>query len=213
MKEPTIQSITLNPENWKLYQENESIRIWVNKFGDLLSINFFPENPNLPEFVGNIHSLRNFYRDTIVQSNGGLVEVEKEFWGDLLLIKTIFKIAQEPTGFTYIASYSIIMESYVFIIKVQCQEKGMTGARECAVLLITEKMGLIPKGTLEGWFYDPYDPSIKNGVLSNFSDQEKYDKYFPDHPLSRARKTLQYIRETMRIRNEISPADCYFKDI
>lgn len=213
MKEPSIQSITLEPENWNLYQENDSIRIWVNNFGDILSLNFFHESPNLPEYVYNIHSLRNFYRDFIVQSNGAIVEVEKEFLNNLLLIKTIFKIAQEPTGFSYIGSYSLIMEEWTFIIKVECQEKGTTGIRESAVLMILDKTGLIPKGTLKGWFYDPYDPEFKSKVLNNMSDQEKYDEFFPNHPLSRVRNTLRYIIQKLKIGDEIKPDNLYFKEI
>ena len=46
----------------------------------------------------------------------------------------------------------------------------MTGARECAVLLVAEMEGLVPKGSLDGWFNDPYDPSLKNKVCGNLSD-------------------------------------------
>ena len=213
MKKPTIHSVQVPFENWKLYQENDSIKIWTNTFGDILSLNFFYENPNLPEFVADIHSLRNFYRDVISESHGSIVEVEKEFLGDFVLIKSIFKISQEITGFIFLASYSLIMESYTFIIKVECPEKGTTGLRESTVLMMCGIDGSIPKGSMEGWFYDPYDPALNDKVSTNISDQEKYDRFFPNHPLTRARATLNQIKKKIIFGDEISLIDQFFKDL
>lgn len=213
MKDVSIESIKIGLDNWNLYEEDASHKIWVNNFSDVLSIGFFPEKPNLPQYVGDIHSLRNFYRDIITESNGAIVEVEKEILKNFLVVRTIFKIAQDPTGFTYLASFSMIMENYTIIIKVECSEKGTTGLRESIVLLIAEQQGLIPRDTLDGWFYDPYDPAFKGKISNNVSDQEKYDTVLPDHPLSRARKILAYIREKISISDSISPTDQYFKDL
>ena len=125
MKNITIESVNLKPENWIIYDakdEKDKIKIWTNKYGDVLTLNFFKQPHNLPHYVADIHSLRNFYRDIIFESKGALVEVEKEPFEAFTLIRTIFKIPQNPTGFTFLASFSLIMDSYTFIIKVECPE-------------------------------------------------------------------------------------------
>lgn len=219
MKDITIESIKLNLNNWTIYDakdekyNKEKIKIWTNTYGDVLTVNFFKQPPNLPQYVADIHSLRNFYRDIIFDAKGGLVEVEKEPFDAFTLIRSIFKIPQDPTGFTFLASFSLIMESYTFIIKVECPERGMTGTRECAVLLGAEMEGKVPKGTLDGWFTDPYDPSLKNKVCSNLSDQAQYDHFFPEHPLSRARSTLNLIRNNITFGKDMEPSDQYFTDL
>jgi hypothetical protein len=52
-------------------------------------------------------------------------------------------------------------------------------------------------GYLEGWFYDPYDPSYSGVVLHSVSDNEEFDPEFPNHPLTRLRSHLKRIRESL----------------
>ena len=43
------------------------------------------------------------------------------------------------------------------------------------------------------WAQDPYDKSfngVDGSVLRSMSDDQRYDSHFPEHPLSRMRRTL-----------------------
>jgi hypothetical protein len=42
--------------------------------------------------------------------------------------------------------------------------------------------------------------------VSNLADQEKYDESFPDHPLSRTRRKLRSVIETMGFGRDIFEA-------
>ena len=189
------------------------MKIWKNGFGDFLKITFIPAQPDYPETICDLTGLRNLYRVIITNELGALIEVDKEYYSDILLVKTLFKIPQDLTGFTYLGSFTLPMKDYCFVITAECHELGTTGVRECAIMLISEQIGLIPKGTLEGWFSDPYDPEFKNGVLRNLADDEKYDNDFLNYPLTRTRKILSAIKDNMLLKEEIAVSEPFFKSL
>ncbi len=208
----TINSISINLEGWDLLENTESKILWTNKFGDSLSVNFFPKKPDLPRNAPDIKSIRNFYRNMIVQSNGAIVEVEKEYLDSLLAIKTIFKFPQEPSGLTFLASYTIPRDSFSFVLKLTCPERGMTGLRESVILDKALGEGIVDVATRKGWFFDPYDPEFKAPLLSNLADKQEYDAQFPNSPLSRARKGLKEIKENVEFSEEVLKSVRYFLD-
>ncbi len=199
-KKITINSISIPNLNWEKIEDNKSVKRWVNPEQTInLSLNFFNLKPNLP-LTNDIDELRVFYRDQIVNYNGGLVEVETLNLKGFNTIKTVFKIPQEPTGMVYLASFTIAFEDYSFVFKIQAPEIGVTGIRDSVILeklLGEEKITFGDEG-LEGWFNDPYDSELKEGTLMNKSEEKIYDEQFPEHPLSIARALLQ------RIESEIS---------
>lgn len=211
MNEITINSILLDLEGeWELRGNTESEKTWFNKFGDKLSLNFFLKKPDLPEEITDIHALRRMYREMITQANGGIVEVEKDYINSLLNIKTIFKFPQDPTGFAFLASYTIPRKNFSFVLKVQCHEHGVTGMRESIVLDQAIGEGLVDAESKKGWFFDPYDPDNKAPILSNLADREEYDERFPRHPLSRARNIMKVIKDKVKFSDEILNAPKFF---
>lgn len=213
MNELTIDSLVLKLDGWTIIQEDKYIRIWKNDFGDILKLAFIPNPPDFPDTVTNLSDLRDFYRHVITKEHGAIVEINKEYYGDILLIKTLFKIPQESTGFTYLGSFTLPMEDFCFIMTVECHEYGTTGIRESVVLLISEKLGVVPKKTLDNWFSDPYDPDFENGVLRNLSDDEKYDNDFPNHPLTRTRQILKEVLNKILLKEEIAISEPFFKSL
>ncbi|MFX0072735.1 MAG: hypothetical protein ACFFAO_16750, partial [Candidatus Hermodarchaeota archaeon] len=166
-----------------------------------------------PEDAKDIHPIRYLYRSMITQTKGALVEVEKEYLGSLLAIKTIFKFPQDPTGFTFLASYTVPRENFSFILKIQCPEFGPTGIREAMILDKALAEGLVDIKTKKGWFFDPYDPDFTGPVLSNIADKQEYDKQFPDHPLSRARDCLKLIKEKAKFSDEVLNSEKFFLNL
>ena len=60
-----------------------------------------------------------------------------------------------------------------------------------------------PVGKVKDWFKDPYDSKYDKSALYNLADQEKYDDKFPNHPLSRARRKLERIIDSIVFSPEI----------
>ncbi|MDC8003424.1 hypothetical protein POV27_05140 [Aureisphaera galaxeae] len=204
-KKVSIHSISIPHFGWFEEKSNQMVKEWVNtQKGMTVSVNFFNLQPDLPS-IKNIDEVRNFYRQVIAQANGGIVEVDKIQLKGYDTIRTIFKFPQEPFGMAYIASLTIPFESCSYVVKVIAPEIGTTGMRDnvVAMQLLTEgTISLGDKG-YEGWFQDPYDPEIKEGILMNKSEATTYDAQFPDHPLSKVRELLGQIEAEIKFGKEL----------
>ncbi|PJJ67891.1 hypothetical protein [Chryseobacterium geocarposphaerae] len=163
----------------------------------LISLYFFNIPPDLPT-IKDVNSLRDFYRQSIAASGGGLIEVSAFDLQNFPSVKTIFKVPQQEGGMTYLTAVTIPFENCSFVIKTQAVEIGTTGIRDAFVLnrfLENGKVTFDGNG-LKNWFEDPYDPAFKEGTLMNKSEREEYDTEFPQHPLSIARASIdKAIRE------------------
>ncbi|TCI90575.1 hypothetical protein [Tenacibaculum sp. M341] len=190
-----IDSISIPNMNWNIDKNTSDIKQWINPAQTIaLSVNFFDLKPDLPT-IKDIGQLRDFYRNQISNYNGGLVEVEMIDIKGFNVIRTIFKIQQQPTGMTYLASLTIPFENHSYVIKIQAPEIGTTGIRDSMIAskLLNENKITIGDNGYEGWFSDPYNSAISEGLLMNKSEERKYDLDFPEHPLSNARKLLDKI--------------------
>lgn len=107
--------------------------------------------------------------------------------GQCPAVRMIFKAPQQPTGMTYVGSITLPFRDFSFVIKVQCPERGWTGSREAMLLARRMAQGAVPvsEGRIElpGW-----DP-----------DAEDFDAEFPGHPVSRARRVLRRVAESLAI--------------
>ena len=194
-KKIDINAITLPVFGWILEKSDKQAIQWINPEETIiLSLYFFNKNPDIPT-IKNLDILRKFYREQISKPGGGIIQVDLIEIQDFTVVKTIFKLPQEPTGMTYLTSLTIPFAKYSYVIKIQAPELGMTGMRDSVVaakLLNENKISLGENG-YEGWFYDPYDTELKEGVLMNKSEEEKYDQGFPEHPLTQSRKLISKI--------------------
>lgn len=202
----TINSISIPNFGWEQVKNDAEIQQWINPEQSIaLSINFFDLKPDLPTAT-NVDLLRNFYRDQLVAHNGGLIETNLISLKSYSLIKTIFKIPQQPTGMTYLASLTIPFKKCSYVVKIQAVEVGATGMRDTVVStqLLTEGKIDLGGDDFEGWFADPYDPSIKEGTPMNLSEDIAYDAMFPKHPLSQARSLLSKIESQIIFADELA---------
>jgi len=213
-KKPTINSISSLPDwGWIMEQNTEGVKQWVNKEETrAMSIHFFDLPPDLPT-IQDIGILRTYYRDLIAKNNFGLIQVDKLLIKGFEVIQTIFKIPQQPTGMTYLASLTIPFETCSYVIKIQAPEIGITGSRDTVILTKFMNEGLISfeGDKLVGWAQDPYDSGISEGTLMNLSEQEQYDALFPEHPLTEARKLLNAVKADMQFGEELGKLRAFGK--
>ena len=50
-------------------------------------------------------------------------------------------------------------------------------------------------GMPNDWMEDPYNKEFKKGVLMNKSEAKSFDKLFPNHPLTKCRELLEFIKD------------------
>ena len=111
-------------------------------------------------------------------------------------VYSIVKSKLEPSGVQYILTMHIDMQDYTINVQAFFNEKGITGGRDTAIMnkMINEEKIALPN--LNGWLKDPYDENYKRGLLMNLSEQPQYDTLFPEHPLSEARRFIEYVVES-----------------
>lgn len=205
---PSLQAIRFDTSDWKLVETSTQRIVWDNDLADQLSLNYFDLPPNIGADTADLDALRQFYRQLARQANIGIVSVDHVWLAGMLSIQTIFKVPQQPHGMAYVGSYTLPRAMFSYVIKVQGAELGATGIRDAFVL--NEFFGNAEWPVNEpaplGWFQDPYDPSYREGVLRNQSEDGQYDALFPDHPLSRIRRYLVGIAESIAIDETIGQA-------
>ena len=203
-----INSLRIPNFDWPLSKEDKGVKQWMNLEQTMaLSLNFFNAKPDIP-LMRDVDQLRAFYRDQIVQQNGGLLQVDTLDVKGYKLVKTIFKIPQEPTGISYLSSLTIPFQKFSFVIKIQAPELGTTGIRDSVVVskFLNQREDSGGKSGYDGWFRDPYSPEFKGGTLMNKSEEEIHDADFPDHPLSKVRKMIEQIQREVEFGSELEKA-------
>lgn len=181
-----------------------TVQKWSSGRTEEVSLHCILAPPDIPCSLSDKKGVQNYFRNCARQSGGGLVSVEMEKIKEVPCIVTIVKIPQRPSGMTYVGSLTIPLAEGSYVIRVQCIETGITGSRESAVLqslTSSGKVGMDGRGNLTNWQQDPYDRSLTGHdlVLRNQSDDEKYDKLFPNHPLSKVRFGLRTILRTLEL--------------
>jgi len=210
-KKATINSITIPSWDWIIEQDNDGLKQWMNHEGTMaMSLHFFNIPPDLPT-ITDLEVLRNFHRNITHKHGGGIIESTTTKLKEFDVVRTIFKIPQQQKGMTYLASLTIPFKDCSFVIKIQAPEIGITGSRDSIILDNLMRKGAVSLGEngLEGWFYDPYDPTIKEGLRMNQSEEGQYDTMFPKHPLSRARRLQRLIEKEVVFGNELKKLNTF----
>ena len=94
---------------------------------------------------------------------------------------------------SYELGFNIRLNGKIHFIDSSFQSRdGMPGYRD-------EILGLMSRGSSElqlnvdQWVRDPYIAAYKNGLLMEWTEDEKYDELFPYDPLSEARRFIEYL--------------------
>ncbi len=96
-------------------------------------------------------------------------------------------------GVQYNLTLHIFFRTYVMNITGFFDEDRITGMRDTKVFSYMRNEGIIK--SLDEWCHDPYDADYKKGLLMNRSEEERFDKTFPWHPLTEARNFVKFVIE------------------
>jgi len=167
-KNLTINDVTLNVDQFSYQGEQNGVNVWHTEEGDGVGIFYFELAPDLPSDIKDKTKLISFYEQQLSSLGGEIVELELVKIDGVNTIYLITKVPQEPSGMTYVVSYTIPFKTFSFVIKAQCQEYGTTGVKEAMLL----------------------DRILKDGgdVETSNMDRMEYDNEFSSHPIARARK-------------------------
>lgn len=128
-----------------------------------------------------------------LSKNQALIEVDAGFiQSGKRYIYSIIKTHQE-SGVQYFLLLHIAEDESVTAVKAFFDEQGTTGIRDNIVFELYRRK--YPDFNMKEWFRDPYDDSFNAEYLMNLSEQEQFDEYFPQHPLSVCRQLIKHIKE------------------
>jgi len=163
-------------------------RVWYTEDGDGIGLYYFSVPPDLPKGQPSVARFCESYTES---AEGNLVQVGVETHDDLAMVKVIGKAPQIPSGNTYVGSFILPFDKCSYVVKIQCEERGITGVRES--MLLVKEMTVGERGQDEDG----------NSVIDLSTDDEIYDTDFPGHPLSRCRRGLSRIAASLRISEEV----------
>lgn len=205
----TNRLVQFNPGSpWEIRSQDASSTTWHHPCGDVASFHFFDMPPDLvaaPNQKG-MTALRQMYRVALA-NHGGIVSVESVNISSVMSVAAIFKLPQKPTGMTYVASLTIPLRDFSFVVKFQCPEIGITGLRDAAIFSkLSSDLIVGENGIPKGWMKDPYLAACDSTAKYNLADQAQYDVDFPDHPLSRARRYLNELNSCVHADKSLADA-------
>ena len=162
--------------------------VWRFTDGDAAGVFFFSIKPDLPR----TNEMTRFISELEERAHaGGALPIEcsvLEVCG-LPMVRTIAKVPQQPHGITYLGSFTLPFARFSYVVKIQCEERGITGVREA--VLLSEALAA---GTVT------IDPESENPIAGLWNpDSADFDERFPQHPLSRLRRHLQEIPRCLRL--------------
>lgn len=196
-------AISFDETGFEPHGENNGALIWLTPMGDVLGLFHYSLPPDIHADLSNVDSVRAFYRRSVSAVGFGVVEIDTVVIDGCTAVRTLFKVAQQPSGRTYLGALTFPFRDFSYVLKVQCDEHGMTGMRDTVVsmnLMRSSETGPDTElGTMHGWLDDPYDPTETGPMTRNKSERPEYDAQFPDHPLSRARWVLNHLEETITL--------------
>lgn len=211
-----LEFVTFNIAGFTTDLIRPNQKMMVNPKGDAAVLSYFEQTQTTLDDYSTIDKARNYYRKTALSQGGGIVEANMKTIDGVQAIESIIK-APQHTGMSYIGYIAIPFQKFNYVLQITCREGGITGVREAGIFL---KMKLQKKveineetGEAKGWTNDPYDPSFTSKIMRNISDDEQYDKDFPEHPLSRLRRHFKSIESSLKIDDAIKSQTLFSNNI
>jgi hypothetical protein len=161
--------------------------MWATPEGDTVALIFAPGRPNLPENAQAVDELRACCEHRFKMTGARIVELCVRRTNVRPAMQVIFK-TQRGRGSTYTGSLCIPFQDFGFVIQGICEERGTIGMREALVLHFQDTdvgLGSIPAAEPA---CPPWEP-----------DNSRFDGLCPDHPLSRLRRILDSVAESVEI--------------
>lgn len=207
----------IDDSKWKVAKETDSEIDWATpgKEGVTLMIHQHPSEMTDPN---NPKALQDVFRDEAKSYKGGLVEVQTFDSGGVKcgLVTMKFQMKtfdpQAPEGYAYQMNAIIPLKHASYVLQVAAAETGVTGIREATVTVIDMKQRNISdlKTEAANFRRDPYDSKYDADALYMISDDRRWDKSFPDHPLTRARQLMDALIKGWKL-SDLIKRDALYK--
>jgi hypothetical protein len=186
---PSLESLKFDTAGYQYRGQKVpgSDHIWSTPEGDMVALIYCPGHPGFPKNARSVEELRAGSTARFKVPGGQVVEVRVRRTKARPAIQLIFK-SPSGLGWTYVGSLCVPFRDFGFVIQAMCEERGMTGTREAMVRYFQNTIPDSPKIPEADLACPPWDP-----------DNLRFDSLFPDHPLSRLRRILNRVSDSVEI--------------
>jgi len=216
---PNIDSVSFDLSDCELIEHSDMHRMWVNKAGIYQNLRVSQQPPAWPFDLRDYSAASDYYFRQCAENKGVMLEMEVIQIGELEALRGLFKYrspVQKSLAMMFVHIIWIPFKNWTIQINIEALERGTTGMREAAVMMIEGDKW--PKPSLE-------DPPIEiNGTEEMFekmrshplrvlpSDDAKYDKTFVNHPLSMVRNRMTQILSSLTVFADTSDLSPFIKN-
>lgn len=193
---PSLDHVRFQDAQATLFGDQNGVRVWRTPDRDGIGLLIVPSTPDLPRDAESDESFFASYRALFVNPKAPLIEVGFDRIGSMRVVRSIIAIPQPSGGAMFIGTLTIPFADCGYVLKVQCEEQGLKGVREKAILDRQIAAGLAQQD--------------ENGITGEFEPYlEHYDVEFPIHPLTRARHWLGRLRKHTLLDKSLKRVDAF----
>lgn len=205
---PKLSDVSYSADGWTLHDNTKNNKSWYTEKRDATRIQFFDGPIDWPFDLTSEGKAREFFENESRKIGGALIEIEVKRIAQIESLVGIFKYksqVENHLGKYYIGIIWMPFEKFTFQVNFESLEQGTTGTREAAVSIIENPEGIESND-------EPESVSSMKELLQKLgqhqieavpSDERKYDKDFPDHPLTKVRKYLEFFENNVAINKEL----------
>lgn len=193
-----ITSLKLAAPWGREVERSERRAVWLDSSGVPLSIDLVNGSLGLPAPTDK-RAVRQYCRKIAEGNGGAIISVDAVSVAQRPGTQLIYKREKHP-AYAYTGMLFLQLDGLGYVIVIAAEEQGTTGVREAIVTARLFEEGKLTLETYKSdWFRDPYDENYRGRILRSLSDDEAYDSVFPDHPLSKVRRTLVDLQSSIRL--------------
>lgn len=194
--------VHLGLAGWCEVETQGTFRAWRDSQGAALSCAVLPDCPWLPDQLAHDIPSQHWARCIAEDRNAGLVELRTSLEEPVPTVRLIYKRLEKP-AYIFTGMLFMPLQQTCLLWTVIAGEQGTTGVREAVIAAELMNSGeLTLDGYKRSWARDPYSDrydGVDRSVLCFISDGERYDEPFPEHPLSRVRRTLSALPSSIEL--------------
>ena len=172
----TVPGIRFDVAEWELRRSSKKRMVWASEEGDVLSVDRLPGRPDLPPLY-DLVSVRDRCRGLAESQGGELVSADVVDVSGTRSVELIYK-REQLLAHAYSGMLIVPARSVYFVLVLASVENGTPGVRDTLAALELAKQG-------------------KRGLANSVADDPRYDALLPRHPLSKIRRGLGAIRESL----------------
>ncbi len=187
----SIDSVRLNIADLTKVEKSETRLVLRTPQGDIVEIGFTPAPTPCPYRLDQVKELEAMSARSFEQIGNTQVSFAVKDYGGLLCLESVLEARQKPFGVRCTGTLVMPRKNFSYFINIYAPERGTTGLRDAIIFdRVCDEIG--------------WDAAKKQaGSLEWEGYKEKYDDEFPNHPLSRVRKFLKSLAQSIEFDDDV----------